>query len=826
MPDNKEPTLSELVSEMEVGGRDVPDTLAILPLEKFVLFPLMIVPIAVAKKHNKITVDKVLKTEHKILGAFTVKSESPQSDATAPDSSPGESESQKTRFDRIYNIGCAAHIMRMLKMPDDSVRILLHGLTRIKIIQPIEEEPYPRARVMVLEESSVIDDEIRAMMKNVQTQLQKIVTMSPLPDELAVAAMNIQEPGKLADLVVSNMGIGVEELQSILETLDPKVRLEQVLRILHREVELVELGQKIQTQVKSELDKGQREYFLREQMKAIKKELGESAESPEIGDLKKRIEQKAMPDYVRETCNAEVERLAMMHPSSAEYTVSRTYLDWILGLPWMESTKDNIDIKRAQRVLDEDHYDLDRVKERIIEYLAVIKLKNELRGPILCFAGPPGVGKTSLGRSISRALGRKFYRMSLGGVRDEAEIRGHRRTYIGALPGRIIKAIKECASNNPVIMLDEIDKLGMDFRGDPSSALLEVLDPEQNSHFTDHYLDLQFDLSKVMFITTANLLDPIPDPLRDRMEILSLPGYTLKEKVEIAKRYLVPRELDNNGLSRKNIVFTLHGLHRISEEYTREAGVRNLQREIGNICRKVARRVAEGDTHTVRITQTSIASYLGPPKFESQLAERVCFPGLVTGLAWTQTGGEILFIECTSTPGEGKLILTGKLGDVMKESAQAALTFVHSNAESLHIPAAKFRRENVHVHVPAGAIPKDGPSAGISICTAITSLLTGILAKDKVAMTGEITLKGNVLPIGGVKEKVLAAHRAGVEQIILPERNRKDLDEIPQEIRKKMKFHFVKNMKQVLGIALREDPYKVTKEPGNKDVSRSNGKMS
>jgi ATP-dependent Lon protease len=812
MPEDKDPSLADLVNELDIAGKEIPETLAILPLENFVLFPLMIVPIAVAKDLNKRTIDEVLKTEQKIIGAFTVKAEEGEEKKDDELAGPAPIDPTSTpRFDRIHQIGCAAHIMRMLKMPDESVRILLHGLTRIEILEPVTLEPFPRAKIKVLEEKTVIDDESKAMIKNTQTLIQKLVAGTPLPDELAVAGMNMTDPGKLADLVVSNLGLKTDELQEILQTLDTKERLSNVLKILNRELDLIELGQKIQTQVKSEIDKGQREFFLREQLKAIQKELGESAESPEILELRERIKIKVMPDYVKETCVKEVDRLAMMHPSSAEYTVSRTYLDWLLDLPWLESTKDNIDIKLAQKVLNEDHYDLDKVKERIVEYLAVIKLKKELKGPILCFVGPPGVGKTSLGKSIARALGRKFHRMSLGGLRDEAEIRGHRRTYIGALPGRIIKGIKECGANNPVMMLDEIDKLGVDFRGDPSSALLEVLDPEQNFKFSDNYLDIPFDLSKVMFITTANWLDPIPPPLRDRMEILSLPGYTMREKVEIAKRYLVPREIDHNGLEKKHVTFTVHGLQRIVEHYTREAGVRNLQREIGNICRKVARRVAEGKAKPARITQKSVAHYLGPAKFQSQLAERVCFPGVAMGLAWTQTGGELLFIEATSTPGNGKLILTGKLGDVMKESAQASETFVHAHSERLHIPQEKFARQDIHVHVPAGAIPKDGPSAGITITTAIASLLTGIMVKDKLAMTGEVTLKGNVLPIGGVKEKVLAAHRAGVEEIILPERNKKDLGEIPNDIKKQVTFHFVKHVRQVLKIALREDPFKKRK---------------
>ncbi|MCX7765688.1 MAG: endopeptidase La [Candidatus Sumerlaeia bacterium] len=794
----------DLPPELQISGDEIPEVVPILTLDNFVLFPYMIAPIAVSSTRNKLAVNEVLKTEKKILAAFTRKRERTAETREKTAEQPKECESI---FDLIYHVGCAANILRMLKMPDDSMRILVHGLKRVKLVAPISQDPFPLAKIEIINEPEQMDREVEAMIKNAQSLLHKIISAMNLPEELAVVVMNINEPGKLADLIATNLNLKIPELQSILETFSPKERLQKVLVILNRELELLELSQKIQTQVKGEVERGQREYFLREQLKAIQKELGEVAETPEIAELRKKIEQKAMPDYVREVCKKELERLAMMHPSSAEYTVGRTYLDWLISLPWLESTEDNIDIKWAQKVLDEDHYNLEKVKERILEYLAVIKLKKGLKGPILCFVGPPGVGKTSLGRSIARALGRKFYRMSLGGVRDEAELRGHRRTYIGALPGRIIKALKECGSNNPVLMLDEVDKLGMDFRGDPASALLEVLDPEQNCSFVDHYIDVPFDLSKVMFITTANWLDPIPAPLRDRMEVLSLPGYTLREKLEIARRYLVPREIENSGLEPKNIKFTQKALQKIIEEYTLEAGVRNLQREIGNICRKVAKRFASGETKPELVTENKVAKFLGPQKFFSQLADRMTMPGVAIGLAWTQTGGDILFIEATATTGGGKLILTGQLGEVMKESAQAALTYIHSNCEQLHIPEEKFTKQDIHVHVPAGAIPKDGPSAGISICTAIASLMTGILVKDKLAMTGEITLKGNVLPIGGVKQKVLAAHRAGITEIILPAKNKNDLEEIPSDIRNQIKFYFVTNMEEVLKLALRQNPF-------------------
>ncbi len=811
MPEDKEPNLADLVKNVQVSDVEVPETVPILRLNNFVLFPYMIAPVAVLNEINKSAIDEALKSENKVVGAFTrrISDTSEGGEVKTPltdDSSEGE-----PFFESLYEVGCAAHILRMLKMPDGTMRVLIHGLHRIKLIEPVSEKPFPQAKIMVIEEPEESDRETMALVKNAQTLLQKIVELSSLPDELAVVATNISEPAKLSDLIASNLNLKVYELQQVLQTISPKERLQKILVILNRELEVAEIGNKIQSQVKSEMEKGQKEYVLREQLKAIRKELGEEGEGSEIAELRKRIEQKAMPDYVRDTCTKELDRLAKMHPSSAEYTVSRSYLDWLLILPWEESTKDNINIKHAQNVLDEDHYDLDKVKERILEYLAVIKLRKELRGPILCFVGPPGVGKTSLGKSIARALGRKFYRTSLGGIRDEAEIRGHRRTYIGALPGRVIKGIKDCNSNNPVMMLDEIDKLGMDFRGDPSSALLEVLDPEQNHSFSDNYIEIPFDLSKVMFITTANWLDPIPPPLKDRMEILTLPGYTIKEKLQIAKRYLVPKELENNGLKKKNVTFTDKGLNRVIEEYTRESGVRNLQREIGNICRKIARRYAEGDSKNVRITEKRIPDYLGPPRFFSQLAERMTLPGVSIGLAWTQTGGEILFIEATATPGKGNLLQTGQLGDVMKESVQASLTFIHSEGEKLNIPEEKFSKQDIHVHVPAAAIPKDGPSAGITMCTAIGSLLTGILVKDSLAMTGEITLKGNVLPVGGIKQKVLAAHRAGIKEIILPDRNEKDLEEIPPEVRNDITFHFVKRMEKVLELSLVENPYKKRK---------------
>ncbi len=778
--------VTQLVKESEQG--EVPEVLPILGLDNFVIFPFMIAPLIVTEETSKKLVDEVLLGD-RTLGIFARK--------------PAEGD-QQTDEERYYDVGTACVILKMIKIPDGTMRLLVHGTRRIRISEIVREEPYRKARIEVLQEISISDKEVLAMMKNAQTTLQKIISLSPLTEDLGVAAMNVSDPGKLADLIASNLSLKLPEQQEILEMVDVKKRVQRILVILNRELEVLELGSKIQSQVKTTIDKSQREYLLREQLKAIKKELGEEeGVSAELAELRKAIESTEMPEHATQVAEKELRRLEAMQPASAEYTVSRTYLDWILALPWCKSVTDNIDIHQSQKILDEDHYNLDKVKERILEYLSVIKLKKQLKGPILCFVGPPGVGKTSLGKSIARALGRKFYRMSLGGMRDEAEIRGHRRTYIGAMPGRIIKGIKECDSNNPVMMLDEVDKLGIDFRGDPASALLEVLDPEQNNSFTDHYMDMPFDLSKVMFITTANFLDPVPPALRDRMETVFLSGYTLKEKVMIAKRYLIPKEIHQNGLEPGQISFTDAAIRQIIENYTREAGLRNVQREISNICRKVARAFASNKTSPVRVTEKNVTKYLGPLRYFSEVAQRMGEPGVAIGTAWTQAGGEILFIETSATEGKGKLLLTGQLGDVMKESAQAAVSYIHSQARKLKIPETAFGKQDIHIHIPAGAIPKDGPSAGITICTAVASLMTKRLVKDFISMTGEITLKGNILPVGGIKEKVLAAHRAGIKQMILPARNKKDLDDIPEEVRKKTKFHLVNKMDAVLKLALR-----------------------
>jgi ATP-dependent Lon protease len=655
-----------------------------------------------------------------------------------------------------------------------------------------------------LEEDETKSKETEALMSNLVGQFIRIVELSPgLPPEIGQMAKSIPEPGTLADMVASTINATPYEKQKVLEIQNVKERLKEVTRLVNHQLSVLELGNKIQSQVKGDMDKSQKEYYLRQQLKAIKEELGEQDETQvEIEEYRAKIEEINLPPEARKEAERELDRLARMHPSSAEYTVASTYLDWITALPWHNSTPDNVDIKKAQKILDEDHYGLEKPKKRIIEYLAVRKLKPESKGPILCFAGPPGTGKTSLGQSIARALGRKFHRISLGGVRDEAEIRGHRRTYVGALPGRIIQGLRRAESNNPVFMLDEIDKVGSDFRGDPSSALLEVLDPEQNFSFSDHYLDVPFDLSKVMFITTANILDTIPPALRDRMEVLMLHGYTLDEKLKIAKRYLIPRQRDEHGLNAKQIKFSQGALKQIITGHTREAGLRNLEREIANVCRGVASKIATGKAKSVTINIDDIHEYLGPIRFTSETKSRVSTPGVATGLAWTPTGGELLFIEATAMKGKKGLTLTGQLGDVMKESATAALSFIRSNAQKLNVDEDFFDAHDLHIHVPAGAIPKDGPSAGVTMLTALTSLLTGKTIHKDLAMTGEITLRGQVLPVGGIKEKVLAAHRAGIKEIILPEWNQKDLEDVPAKVKKEIRFHFVDKMKDVLELAL------------------------
>jgi len=774
-------------------GIDIPEDLPILPINESVLYPKMILPLMVSQERLIQLIDAAL-LANKMIGIVAIKTK----------------QVEEVKPEDLFDVGCAAHILKMLKMPNNSLRLLIQGTSRIRLTEFTQREPYIRAKVTPLKDQGEKTTDTQALMVGVKGIFQKVVELAPnLPAELAIMAMNIEEPGALADLIASTLSIPLADKQNLLETLDVKGRLERANFLLTKELTVLELGSKIQSQVREGIDKSQREYFLREQLKAIQKELGEKDErTAEIEELRQRLAQAKLPPEAMKEGERELDRLAKMPPAAAEYTVSRTYLDWLIELPWSVHTEDNLDIAQAQKVLDEDHYDLEKVKKRILEYLSVRKLKADMKGPILCFVGPPGTGKTSVGKSIAKALGRKFIRISLGGVRDEAEIRGHRRTYVGALPGRIIQGIRKAGSNNPVFMLDEIDKLGMDFRGDPSAALLEVLDPEQNYAFSDHYLDVAFDLSKVMFITTANILDPIPPALRDRMEVLDLLGYTEEEKLKIAKEFLVPKQVEAHGLSEKNIQFEEEALRRIALEYTREAGVRNLEREIAHICRGVARRVAEGHGAPSIIKPDDVPSYLGPIKFFSEVAERTSEPGVATGLAWTPTGGDILFVEATRMKGRKGFSLTGQLGDVMKESAQAALSYVRTRAKALKIPEDFFDHSDIHIHVPAGAIPKDGPSAGVTMFTAITSLLTGRPVRSDVAMTGEITLRGLVLPVGGIKEKVLAARRAGITTVILPRRNEKDLEEVPEQVKKDMKFHFVQRMDEVIRFALKEKPKK------------------
>jgi len=783
--------MSDAVNNEESNVIRIPEVLPILPLFNTIIFPKMMLPLEVIGDQSILLVDEAMSKE-RMIGVVLAKK------------SPLEMKYQPEDF---YTIGTVAVIMKMAKGMDNKAQLLVQGVSRFRVVEFIEGKPYLEARVQVLEDMEVKDIEVEALMANLVSLFERVVKLTPfLPQEFGSMVKTITEPGTLADIVCSVINVTPEEKQSVLETLDVKERLRLVTKLVNHQVEILELGNKIQSQVKDDIDKSQREYFLRQQLKAIKKELGEEDETRvEVEEYREKLARKALPEEVRKEAERELNRLERMHPSSAEYTVAATYLDWILTLPWCESTEDNLDIKKARRILDEDHYGLEKPKKRIIEYLAVRKLKPDSKGPILCFVGPPGTGKTSLGQSIARALGRKFVRIALGGVRDEAEIRGHRRTYIGALPGRIIQGIRRAESNNPVFMLDEIDKLGADFRGDPSSALLEVLDPAQNYAFVDHYLDLPFDLSHVMFITTANVLDTIPPALQDRLEVIELVSYTRDEKLNIAKRYLIPRQISENGLTPEQITFTTGAIKLIISGYTREAGVRNLEREIAAVCRGVAAQVAEGAITKATIRVKDVAKYLGPIRVIPDVLMRMGKPGVAVGLAWTPLGGEILFVEATAMPGKKGLTLTGQLGEVMKESAMAALSFVRSNTEVLSIDRDFYENTDIHIHVPSGAIPKDGPSAGVTILTALTSLLTNRPVKKDLAMTGEITLRGLVLPVGGIKEKVLAAHRAGIKTVILPRLNKKDLNDIPPHIRRDLEFKFVDEMMEVLRLAIEKE---------------------
>jgi len=770
----------------DVEKSSVPEILPMMAVRDVVIFNYMIIPLFVGRSTSVSAVNDAL-TKEKFLMLAT------QKDASIDDPEPED----------IYSVGMACMIMRTLKLPDGRLKVLVQAVSKARIKEVTQKEPHFLARIEIVDDTPVekITVEVEALMRNVVEQTEKILSLKGvMSSDLMVILNNINDPGRLADLVVSNLQLKTPESQSVLETFDPVARLRKVADFLMKELEVSTMQAKIQSEAKEEMSRTQREYYLREQLQALKKELGDTDErTAEMDELQARFKKTKMPALVKKEGLKQLKRLETMHPDASEANIIRTYIDWILDIPWQKGTKDRIDIKLAKKVLDEDHYGLDKVKERILEYLAVRKLNTKTKGPILCFVGPPGVGKTSLGQSIARAMDRKFHRLSLGGMHDEAEIRGHRRTYIGAMPGRIIQGLKTVGANNPVFMMDEIDKVGADYRGDPSSALLEVLDPEQNREFSDHYLNMPFDLSRVMFITTANMSDTIPGPLLDRMEVIRLAGYTQQEKLVIANRYLLPRQLKENGLSTKHLKIDDKAISHIISHYTREAGLRNLEREIGKVCRKVARRVAEGAKGPYSISARTLSTYLGPPKFLPEMeAETVKQPGLATGLAWTEVGGEVLYIEVSILKGKGKLTLTGQLGDVMKESAQAALTCCRSRSEQLKLSESYFEEIDIHLHVPAGAIPKDGPSAGVTMTTALYSALSGKSVKPGIAMTGEVTLTGRVLPIGGLKEKALAALRAGITTVIIPEQNKKDLVEIPKELRDKIKFVPVKNVDQIL----------------------------
>ncbi len=772
---------------------EIPDQLPMLPVRDIVVFPYMVLPLFVGREMSIKAIEAALAGNRMIFLAT-------QKALDVENPTP----------DDIHRIGTVGIVMRMLKLPDERIKILVQGIAKAKITNYIQTEPYYSVRIEKMPDtkSSVTTLESEAVMRTVKEQIERIVSLGKvmIPDVMVVIE-NLEEPGRLADMVASNLGLKVDVTQGVLEITDPIQRLRQVSDILGKEIEVLSMQQKIQAQAKGEMDKTQREYFLREQLKAIQKELGELDErAEEVTEFRKRIKDAKMPEKVLKETEKQLKRLEKMHPDTAESATVRTYLEWMVELPWSKKSKDNLDLKAAAKVLNEDHYDLEKVKERILEYLAVRKLKEKMKGPILCFVGPPGVGKTSLGKSIARALGREFVRISLGGVRDEAEIRGHRRTYVGALPGRIIQGMKQAGTSNPVFMLDEVDKVGMDFRGDPSAALLEVLDPEQNNAFTDHYLGVPFDLTEVMFITTANLMDPILPALRDRMEIIEIPGYTEEEKLGIAQKYLIPRQLEEHGITNRHVRVAESAIRMIISNYTREAGVRNLEREIANVMRKVAKKVAEGKGQGFPVNPGNLHKYLGVPKYlpESELEKDEV--GVATGLAWTESGGDVLYIEATVMKGKGQLTLTGHLGDVMKESAQAALSYVRSREKTLHINPDSFSKQDLHIHVPAGAIPKDGPSAGITMATAIASALSGIPARRDLAMTGEITLRGRVLPIGGLKEKILAAKRAKLSTVILPRRNKKDLEEIPKHLLKGIQLCFADTMDDVIKVALGRPP--------------------
>jgi ATP-dependent Lon protease len=777
---------SEEQEEAERLGEELPATLPVLPLKETVVFPESMTPLAIGQERSIALIDDVVAGD-RLLALVTVRDEEPDT--------PG--------WDDLYEIGTAAVVHKMIRVPDGTLRILVQGIRRVRIERRVLDDPYLVGEFVELPDRLEESREVEALTRNVQSLFARIIGLVPyLPEELQVAAANVDDPSALCHLVASTLRLKTEEKQRLLELVSVEERLREVSLVLNRELEVFELGTKIQSQVQSELEKGQREFFLRQQLKAIQEELGEGdPEQAEANELRERLDTLTLPEEVKKAADRELSRLERLPSAAAEYGVIRTYLDWIATLPWGVTTEDNLDLARAREVLDADHYDLEKVKDRIIEHLAVSKLRNDPSGQILCFVGPPGVGKTSLGQSIAKTLERKFGRLSVGGVRDEAEIRGHRRTYIGAMPGSIIRALRDAESMNPVLLIDEIDKMGSDFRGDPASAMLEVLDPEQNKSFRDHYLDLPFDLSKVLFICTANTVDTIPPALLDRMDVITLSGYTEDEKLGIAKRYLTPKQIEGHGLTDEQISISDRALRLVIREYTREAGVRNLERRIADLCRKAARKVAEGHEGKIRVDERKVRTFLGPRKFAGESRRRTQDAGVATGLAYTAAGGDVLFIEAQAYPGKGKLTITGQLGQVMQESAQAALSWVRSHSDELGLPNDWFADHDVHIHVPAGAVPKDGPSAGVTMATAIASLVRGTPVADDVGMTGELTLTGQVLPIGGVREKVLAAQRAGLRRVILPSENEHDLDDLPAETRQEMEFTLADSIDDVLAVA-------------------------
>ena len=781
-------TETQSFNDIPEGEIHIPTEIPILPVRDTVVFPRTIAPLSVGKPRSVQLINDALESD-KLIGLFAIRNE-------AEDPSPND----------IFEYGSAAGIAKMLRAPDGTMRLIVQGLQRLRLVEITQTEPYYRARVEVVPEIIPVEDiELEGTIRHVLALFERVVNLAPyLPDDLLVFANSVRNPGHLADIISSTLNLKLPERQELLRLNDVSKRLRRLTELLNREIEILEIGSKIQEQVKSEMEKTQREYVLREQMKAIQRELGElDGAHPEVQDLREKLQKATLTDEAREVAQREINRLESINPASPEYTVSRTYVEWILELPWTKSTEDRLDILEAKTILDEDHYDLEKVKDRILDYLAVRKLKSDMKGPILCFVGPPGVGKTSLGQSIARSMQREFIRISLGSVRDEAEIRGHRRTYVGALPGRIIQGIRRANSNNPVFMLDEVDKLGMDFRGDPSAALLEVLDPAQNFSFSDHYLEIPFELTKVLFICTANMLDPIPPALLDRMEVINLPGYTEMEKLEIARRYLVPRQRHENGLPEDKPIFADETLRQIIGAYTREAGVRNLEREIGTVCRKIARRFAEGLEIPEDIPMSQLAEMIGPPRFRHHLAEEMDEVGVATALAYTPVGGETMPIEVSLIPGKGELILTGSLGDVMKESARAALTYIRSRAKALELEEDFYKKYDLHIHVPAGATPKDGPSAGITIATAVISALTGVPVRKDVGMTGEITLRGHVLPIGGLRDKLVAAHRTNLKRVLIPKDNESDLADVPEILKLDMEICPVAHMDEVLKLVFR-----------------------